>query len=118
MDFDDPDGEASVVSTTGHVWSLRLLAARACVKMLQRSNFLVYDVFYIRIISRLIHSLTNTSTSSSTIYAILYLFEQLGCHASRTFLLPHLLDIDCSKILSSKSILEVLERIAMVIIGK
>jgi hypothetical protein len=113
LDFDDK----SAVDT-GHVWSLRLLAGRACVKILQRSNFLVYDVFYTRIISRLIYSLTNSSTPSSMIYAILCLFEQLGSHTSRTFLLPYLLDIDSSKILSSKSILQVLERIAMIIVEK
>jgi len=116
LDFDDINGEFLV--GTDHIWSIRLLAARACVKILQRSNILLYDVFYIRIMSRLIYSLTNRSSPSSVIYSILYLFEQLGCHASRTFLLPHLLDIDSSKMLSSKSILGVLERIAMMIIEK
>jgi hypothetical protein len=88
------------------------------VKILQRSNFLVYDVFYTRIISRLIYSLANPNTPSSAIYAILCLFEQLGSHVSRTFLLPHLLDIDSLKILSSKSILGVLERIAIIMVEK
>jgi hypothetical protein len=116
LDFDG-NNETSAVDT-GHVWSIRLLASRACVKLLQRSNFLVYDVFYTHIISRLICSLTNSSTPPSLIYAILCLFEQLGSHTSRTFLLQHLLDIDSSKILSSKSILQVLERIATIVVEK
>ena len=103
---------------TGHVWSLRYLASGACVKMLQRSNSLVYDIFYIRIISKLICSLTDRSSPPSTIHAILCLFEQLGVYPSRTFLLPYLLHIDSSKIFSSKSILGVLERIAMMIVAK
>ncbi|CAF0761390.1 unnamed protein product [Adineta steineri] len=114
MDFDATNKECVV--NTDHIWLLRLLAARTCVKILQRSNFLIYDIFYIRIISRLVYSLTKTNTSSSIIYAILYLFEQLGCYASRTFLLPHLLDIDSSKIISSKSIQRILERIARMIV--
>ncbi|CAF2382250.1 unnamed protein product [Rotaria sp. Silwood2] len=116
LDYNDYDMKSAV--DTGHVWSLRLLAAQACVKMLQRSNFLVYDIFYTRIISRLIYSLTSSSTPSSVIYAILCLFEQLGSYASRTFLLPHLLDIDSSKMFSSKSILAVLERIALMVTEK
>ena len=116
MDFDDTHEESLV--STGHIWSIRLLAARSCVKILQRSNFLVYDVFYTRIISRLVYSLTNSNTPSSVIYAILCLFEQLGTRASRTFLLPHLLDIDPAKILSSKSIFQVLERIGTMLVGE
>ncbi|CAF4654927.1 unnamed protein product [Rotaria sp. Silwood1] len=116
LDYNDNNMKSAV--DTGHVWSLRLLAAQACVKMLQRSNFLVYDLFYTRIISRLIYSLTIPSTPSSIIYAILFLFEHLGSYASRTFLLPHLLDIDSSKILSSKSIFAILERIALIITEK
>ncbi len=116
LDFDD-NNETSAVDT-GHVWSIRLLASRACVKLLQRSNFLVYDVFYTHIISQLICSLTNSNTPPSLIYAILCLFEQLGSHTSRTFLLPNLLDIDSSKMLASKSILQVLERIATIIVEK
>jgi hypothetical protein len=116
LDFDD-NNENSIVDA-GHVWSLRLLAAQGCVKILQRSNFLVYDVLYTRIISQLVYSLTNSSTSSSVIYAILYLLEKLDSHVSRTFLLPHLLDIDSSKMFSSKSILNVLERIAIKIVEK
>lgn len=116
MDFDD-NNEKSVVDT-GHIWSIRLLAARTCVKILQRSNFLVYDIFYTRIISRLVYSITDSKTPSSMIYAILCLFEQLGARVSRTFLLPHLPDLDLSKILSSKSILGVLERIAIMLVEK
>ncbi|CAF0792729.1 unnamed protein product [Rotaria sordida] len=116
LDYNDSNMKSAV--DTGHVWSLRLLAAQACVKMLQRSNFLVYDIFYTRIISRLIYSLTSSSSPSSMIYAILCLFEQLGSYASRTFLLPYLLDIDSSKMLSSKLILAVLERIALMIAEK
>lgn len=111
LDYNDEN--MKTVVDTGHIWSLRLLAAQACVKLLERSTIFVYDVFYTRIISQLVFSLTNSSTSSSAIHAILYVFEQLGCYVSRTFLVPHLLDIDSSKILSSKAILEVLERIAI-----
>ena len=111
LDFDVNNDES--VINTGHIWSLRVLSAEACVKILRRSNFLVYDTFSIRIFSRLIYSLTLSSTSPSLIYAILYLFERLGCHVCRTFLLPHLLDIDSSKIFSSKTIVSLLGRIAL-----
>jgi hypothetical protein len=116
LDADISDENTAV--DTGYVWSIRLLAARACVKILQRSNFLVYDVLYTRTISRIIYSLINPSSPPSVIYAILCLFEQLGSHASRVFLLPYLLDIDSTKMFSSKSILVVLERIAVMIISK
>ncbi len=107
------DFDAKSIVDTGNIWSIRLLSARICVKILQRSNILVYDIFYIRIISRLVYSLIDSKSSPSIIYAILCLFEQLDIHVSRTFLLPYLSDLDLSKILSSKSILEVLERIAL-----
>ena len=97
---------------SGHVWYIRLIASRACVKILQRSTSLLYDDFYIRIISRLVCALTDINSSLSTIYAILRLFEQLGLHVSRRFLLPHLFDIDFSKLLASKSLIKVLERLA------
>lgn len=117
LDYNDEDDVKSTINT-GHIWLLRSIAARACVKMLQRSNFFVYDVFYTRIISRLIYSLTSPSTANSVIYAILYIFEQLGYYVSSTFLLPHLLDIDPSKILSSKSIMKMLERISSMLTEK
>ncbi|UJR35269.1 hypothetical protein I4U23_028033 [Adineta vaga] len=107
--------EESVVNT-GHIWSLRILSARACVKILQRSTSLVYDIFSIRIFTRLVYSLTIRSIPPSVIHAILYFFEQLGCHVCRTFLLPYLLDIDSSRIFSSKAILSVLERISVMLI--
>ena len=116
MDFDDNNENST--GDTDYVWSLRLLAAQACVKILQRSTILIYDVFYTTIISQLIYSLTNSTTSSSIIYAILCLFQQLDAQICRTFLLPRLLDIDSSKILSSKSIIKVLECIAIKIIEK
>ena len=95
-----------------HIWSIRLLASKICLKMLQRSDFLVYDVFYIRILSRLIASLIDSSSSSSIIYAVLSLFEQLGVHVCRSFLLPYLFDINLHKISSSKSIILILECLA------
>lgn len=98
---------------SGHVWYIRLIASRACVKILQRSTSLLYDDFYIRIISRLVSALIDTNSPLSTIYAILRLFEQLGHHVSRRFLLPHLLDI---KLLSSKPLIKVLERLSAMFI--
>ena len=97
---------------TASVWSIRLQAARACAKLLRRSNFLVYDVFYTRVIAQLIHVLTDPRSSPSVIHSILCVFEQLGPHESRVFLLPQLLQTNLSKIFASKSILDTLERIA------
>ncbi|CAF0787813.1 unnamed protein product [Adineta ricciae] len=116
-EVDDPsdfnvNNDESVINT-GHIWSLRILSAQACIKILRRSNFLIYDTFTVRIFSRLIYSLTLSSTPSSLIYAILYLFERLGCRVCRTFLLPYLVDIDSVKVFSSKAILSILERIAL-----
>ncbi|CAF1970827.1 unnamed protein product [Rotaria magnacalcarata] len=116
LDHNDHDMKSAL--NTGDTWSVRLTAARACVKILQRSNFLVFDVFYTRVISRLICSLTDPRTPVSVIYAILFIFEQLGAYTSRAFLLPYLLEIDSSKLFSSKSIIETLERIAVMILEK
>lgn len=112
-DFDWSDSERAVQS--GCIWSIRRLAARTCLKLLQRSHRLIYDVLCTRIIARLIHSVSDPSHPPSVIYAILDLFEQLGPHAIRAFLLPHLHNINPSTMFSSKSIRDVLERIALLI---
>lgn len=107
MDFDE-----NYPIDEGDIWSIRLLASRSCVRILQRSTSLVYDDFYIRIVSRLICVLTDINSPPSVIYAILRLFEQLGVHVCRRFLLPHLFDINPCQFHSSKCIIKVLERIA------
>ena len=83
------------------------------MRLLQRSHSLVYDVLYIRIIARLLHSLTDPSNPPSLLHAILDLFEQLGPHAIRAFLLPHLHRVNPSTMFSSKPIRDLLERIAL-----
>ena len=112
-DFDWSDSDRAV--QTGCIWSIRRLAARTCLKLLQRSHCLIYDVLCTRIIARLIQSVSDPSNPPSVIYAILELFEQLGSHAIRAFLLPHLHNINPSTMFSSKPILDVLERIGLLI---
>ena len=106
------DSHIESSTQAGSVWSIRLHAARACAKLLRRSNFLVYDVFYTRVIAQLIHALTDPRSSSSVIHSILSVFEQLGPHESRVFLVPRLLETNLAVIFASTSILDVLERIA------
>ena len=102
----------------GNVWSIRILASQSCTKILEKCHFLVYDVLYTRIIVRLVSSLTESDITTSSIFAIFSVFEQLGPNACRVFLLPYLNCIDFNKICNSKSNQTVLERIAVMIMNE